>query len=127
MRLDEWILPAIGLPSESKQTGCAYHFTSSTVKPSELLTSLAGLSSENSLMETVVIGRCLIYIVSRWKAQMGERSEWCSIRGQLLGWNFSAPSLVVVKFCEEGCKHDIFLRVGALEGVQDEKKLARGS
>ena len=127
MRLDEWILPAIGLPSESKQIGYAFHSTSSTVKPSELLTSLAGLSSENSLMETVAIGRCLIYIVSRWKVQMGERSECRSIRGQLLGWK-SAPSLVVVKFCEkEGCKHDIFLRVGTLEGVQDETKLARGS
>ena len=67
IRLDEWILPAIRLPSESKQTGCAYHSTSSTVKPSELLTSLAGLFSENSLMKMLAIGRSLI----RFRAQTG--------------------------------------------------------
>ena len=40
----------------SKRTKCAYHSTSSTVKPSELLTSLAGLFDENSLMKMLATG-----------------------------------------------------------------------
>ena len=49
----------------SKRTRCAYHSTSSTVKPSELLTSLADLFDGNSLMKMLATGQCLIYLYDK--------------------------------------------------------------